>query len=98
MGIVCTVNRGEYGGETAFQRYLKTGLPIALLPLKTPYSSIVWSVSTEDYQFLMKLNDEQFVNEVNHSFQFGSHLQGAEPVPLVTSLVNKRMAFPLQSL
>ncbi|CAD8051982.1 unnamed protein product [Paramecium sonneborni] len=90
MGIVCTVERGDEDNEVAYQTYLSNGCPLALLPLYNPYSSIVWTVYMDDYKYLMSLSDEEFLKALNS--QLGRY------APRIKNIINKRMAFPLQSL
>jgi 2-polyprenyl-6-methoxyphenol hydroxylase-like FAD-dependent oxidoreductase len=64
MGIVCTIQAGQQPVPTAFQRYLPNGL-IALLPLWEDYYSIVWTVNLEEFDYLSKLDDVEFIKELN---------------------------------
>ena len=108
MGIVCTIETTiKEEKPAAFQRYLTSG-PLALLPLWDTYFSIVWTVSLEEYEALMKISDEKFLAELNFSLTKPSKnppaslsLQEAKPFhypPLITRICNKRMAFPLNTL
>ena len=109
MGIVCTIE-GSVKEERpmAYQRYLTNG-PLALLPLWDSYYSIVWTVTLEEFEALMKLSDEKFLGELNFSLTkqsknqaFSLPFQGGgrsfHYPPLITRICNKRMAFPLNSL
>lgn len=109
MGIVTTIqasNHGEF--PTAFQRYLPNGL-IALLPLWEDYYSIVWTVNLEEYDFLMKQTDENFIKELNYVltkpvnsslpvFSMSESHETFQYPPLILKNCNKRMAFPLNQL
>ncbi|CAG9860776.1 unnamed protein product [Phyllotreta striolata] len=65
VGIVATLKfNEEIDNCIAWQRLLPTG-PIALLPLTSNMSSLVWSTTIAHSQQLMKLSDEQFVQAVN---------------------------------
>lgn len=65
--IVATLKFSEpVKNVTAWQRFLPTG-PIALLPLSENYSSLVWCTSPDLADYALKLNEEQFVNEVNEA-------------------------------
>lgn len=108
MGIVCTIETSiKEDQPKAFQRYLTNG-PLALLPLWDSYYSIVWTVTLEEYEALMKLSDEKFLAELNFSLtkpskniSFSLPFSDSKPFhypPLVTRICNKRMAFPLNSL
>lgn len=70
------------------------------------FSNIVWSTSTIQAEILMKLNDEDFFEEIKKSFNsefqinslfdFLPHFQSSIPFPSLTRLVGKRGAFPLK--
>ena len=55
----------EPTNETAWQRFLPTG-PVALLPLSSTVSSLVWSTSRDEAQRLVALDDDEFAAELNH--------------------------------
>ena len=108
MGIVCTIETSiKEEKPKAFQRYLTNG-PLALLPLWDSFYSIVWTVTLEEFEALMKLSDEKFLLELNFSLTKPSQnspiaipLLNSKPFhypPLITRICNKRMAFPLNSL
>lgn len=72
--------------ETARQRFLKDGI-LAFLPLSDPHlSSIVWSTTKEQSDFLIKLDEKRFSEELAHAFDYrlGKVLH-----------VGERRAFPL---
>ncbi len=60
--IVCTIQSDAQG--IAWQRFLPNG-PLAILPLQNGFSSIVWSNSPEEVQRLRKLDDDDFLAELN---------------------------------
>jgi len=54
--------------ETAWQRYLPTG-PIALLPLWGGYSSVVWSLPSQEASRLKSLSKEEFLIELRSALE-----------------------------
>lgn len=69
----CRKESSEVHNETAFQRFLPDG-PIATLPLRGPYCSLVWSTSKQHAASLMRLSEAQFVEAVNRAFHSNSHV------------------------
>jgi len=69
FGIVATLQLADNMPDNvvAWQRFLPTG-PIACLPLSNTHSSLVWTVPNSMHKTLMKLPDEQFVDEINKAF------------------------------
>jgi 2-polyprenyl-6-methoxyphenol hydroxylase-like FAD-dependent oxidoreductase len=45
----------------------------SLLPLPNGAFSIIWTVNSDDYTYLINLSEEAFTDEVNYAFQ--SHNQ-----------------------
>jgi 2-polyprenylphenol 6-hydroxylase len=86
--IVATVRSEHAHAHTAWQRFLTTG-PLALLPLASGDSSIVWSVVEARADALLGLSPEQFnaaLTTASAGVLGRLELQG------------ERMAFPLQRL
>lgn len=68
MGLIATVELNECEENiVAWQRFLPNGV-IALLPLSKNLSSIVWSTEVNQFKKLMQLNDDDFIDAVNHAF------------------------------
>ncbi len=87
MGIVALVETERLHENTAWQRFLSTG-PLALLPLNNGQCSIVWSVSEDYSDELMKLNEHEFADALTQAsdMQLGN-----------ITLKSKCVAFPLVS-
>jgi 2-octaprenylphenol hydroxylase len=69
--IVTSVRTAESHHKTAWQRFTDEG-PLAFLPLDREgehWCSIVWSVTPEQSERLMKLDDERFCRELETAFE-----------------------------
>lgn len=69
--IVTSVRTEESHRKTAWQRFTDDG-PLAFLPLDREgehWCSIVWSVTPEQSERLMKLDDERFCRELESAFE-----------------------------
>lgn len=91
MGLVALVETEQPHQQTAWQRFLSTG-PIALLPLRMDMNnkqcSIVWSVSEDYADELMKLSEHEFADALSQA----SDMQLGKII-----LKSKCAAFPLIS-
>lgn len=90
--IVTTVTTEQPHGDIARQIFHDTG-PLAFLPLRpstaskqSPISSIVWSLTTEEAQRIMALDDAAFCTELGAAFE---HRLGK------VIATDKRYCFPL---
>ena len=68
-GIVCVVKSSKHHKETAWQRFLPTG-PVAFLPLADGRCSIVWSVTDEEADRLVLLDEDSFCKELEQAFDY----------------------------
>ncbi|MEX6675111.1 2-octaprenyl-3-methyl-6-methoxy-1,4-benzoquinol hydroxylase [Pseudomonas sp. W2Oct36] len=69
--IVTSVQMADSHRKTAWQRFTDSG-PLAFLPLDREgehWCSIVWSVTPEQSERLMKLDDERFCRELENAFE-----------------------------
>jgi 2-octaprenylphenol hydroxylase len=66
LGLVALVETERAHENTAWQRFLSTG-PLALLPLNNGLCSIVWSVSDDYADKLMKLNEHEFADALTQA-------------------------------
>lgn len=86
QAIVCHVKSTLSHNQTAFQIFTKEG-PLAFLPLQDNHQcSIVWSISPEQAQVLMDLDDSEFIIALEDAFQVKlGHILS----------VSQRVSFPL---
>lgn len=63
--VVATIKTDRHHG-TAWQRFLPTG-PLAVLPMRDGFSSIVWSCDNAMAEVLVKMDPEDFLSELNHA-------------------------------
>jgi 2-octaprenyl-6-methoxyphenol hydroxylase len=97
MGI--TAQKGHYGqravignllpekniDNTAYERFTQQG-PLAVLPVADGRAGFVWTVSEEDAERVMALDDDQFLGELQQEFGFRLGM---------LSRVGKRASYPL---
>lgn len=86
---------------SAYQIYHDSNI-LGILPLWNNYISIVWSLQLADFEHVMQLKDEQFISSLNSLVASinASHAgkPSYRPIGKINGLVNKRLAFPLNSL
>ena len=68
MGLVATLNihTKSDSNTTAWQRFLPSG-PVALLPLSSDHSSLVWTVAKSQVKPLLEMSEEAFVKKLNRA-------------------------------
>jgi len=67
MGVVATLElEDEVDNHTAFQRFLPTG-PLALLPLSSKFTSLVWSLPTKQAKAKVGLPEDEFIQSLEKS-------------------------------
>lgn len=106
-GLVCTL-KGDKSISTSFQRFLHDGI-FALLPLYNGYYSIVCSMPKEINNRLLEMNDNEFIDYINHilhsssavdTSHFGrlirNNLNSYIHPPIIESVHSKRMTFPFK--
>ncbi|VAW55661.1 2-polyprenylphenol hydroxylase [hydrothermal vent metagenome] len=69
QGLVCNVKTTESHQNTAWQCFMPSG-PLALLPLYTGQSSVVWSLDEGDAQQIVALDDEAFKRALAEASEF----------------------------
>jgi len=67
--IIANVSCAKAHLNKAYERFSPSG-PIALLPLTENRFSLVWSVEKSELARLLKLDDEAFLAELQHSFGY----------------------------
>ncbi|MTI75395.1 MAG: UbiH/UbiF family hydroxylase [Stenotrophomonas sp.] len=85
-GVVGYVDSARGNEATAWQRFLDTG-PLAVLPVDTHRSSIVWTLPDAEAERVLALDDDAFGRELTNAF--AGRLGPMRPV-------SPRAAFPLR--
>lgn len=68
QAVVATVETEIDHGDTAWQRFLPEG-PLAFLPMRRPWCSIVWSVSEQRAGNLCSMPEQEFAEHLMADFQ-----------------------------
>ncbi|RHZ25765.1 hypothetical protein DYB26_002522, partial [Aphanomyces astaci] len=85
QAVVATVKTDQIN-TTAFQRFLPSG-PIALLPLRDGYSSVVWSTTENHAIELKSISPQEFVVALNEALHKPSVTPSPPQVPLLGNLI-----------
>ncbi|OQR98088.1 ubiquinone biosynthesis monooxygenase [Achlya hypogyna] len=85
QALVATI-KTEQPHATAFQRFFPTG-PLALLPLRDGYTSIVWSCTEDLADELMAMNPEEFQAALNDALFRPSAPPAIPDVPVLKDLL-----------
>ena len=91
--VVAVVKTAQSHQETAWQRFLPNG-PLAFLPLSNGESSIVWTTTPEEAQYLLGLSDLEFKGALQTAL--GEAIPGVEQSLGGIVNVSKRASFPLR--
>lgn len=67
--VICTVEH-TIENHCAWQRFLPAG-PIALLPIGDKFSNIVWTMNPEGAKDCKSMNEDKFVQTLNHALDYG---------------------------
>jgi 2-octaprenyl-6-methoxyphenol hydroxylase len=88
QGIVANIGLSKKHDGRAFERFTKEG-PLALLPMQDNKMSLVWAMSPDKAECLMKVSDEDFLKSLQKAFGYR--------LGRLTK-VGKRFSYPLQQL
>jgi len=96
MGVVATLQLGEpMTNAVAWQKFVANSGPVALLPLSSTLSSLVWSQPTSEAKRRLALRDEDFASELRKTLGKPPRaLTAKHPLPHIVA-VSSRAAFPL---
>ncbi|WP_438864266.1 2-octaprenyl-6-methoxyphenyl hydroxylase [Neptunicella sp.] len=90
VALIANVSISESHANQAFERFTASG-PLALLPLEGQRCSLVWTLSPDDHQSMLRLNESQFLTALQKQFGYalGHFTQVSErhyfPLALVTA-------------
>ena len=69
VAIIANVTTEEPHENRAFERFTKQG-PIALLPMSDSRCSLVWTLSSDNYQAVLDLSDDEFLSALEDAFGY----------------------------
>ncbi|KAH9197576.1 hypothetical protein AeNC1_000448 [Aphanomyces euteiches] len=84
QAVVATVKTDNVN-TTAWQRFLPTG-PVALLPIRDGYSSIVWSTNENHATELKAMSPEEFVEALNEALNKPSETPSPPQIPVLGNI------------
>lgn len=90
VALIANVSISESHANQAFERFTASG-PLALLPLEGQHCSLVWTLSPDEHQSMLRLNESQFLTALQKQFGYalGYFTQVSErhyfPLALVTA-------------
>lgn len=89
----CLLNFTDEFHNFALQRFLPAG-PIALLPIGDNYSNIVWTMSPDQATQHKSMDNDKFVNSVNHALNngYGPHPESSSLSNLLDSIAGTAMS------
>lgn len=71
QSVVATVETGKDHGAVAWQQFLPEG-PLAFLPMRYSWGSIVWSTSRDRAEWLCRISDDEFLEILSDNAQMKS--------------------------
>jgi 2-octaprenyl-6-methoxyphenol hydroxylase len=69
VAVIANVETEYVHSNVAYERFTDSG-PLAFLPMTNKRCSVVWTINAEDQNEIMSLNDEQFIEKLQHRFGF----------------------------
>lgn len=69
VAIIANITTEKPHNNQAFERFTEQG-PIALLPMSENRSSLVWTLSSENYETILALDDAAFLRELGKAFGY----------------------------
>jgi len=69
VAIIANVSTSKPHNNQAFERFTDQG-PIALLPMSKNRSSLVWTLTADNYQAVLDLDDESFLKALGEAFGY----------------------------